>query len=150
VDGELRRAVEATAGRGRPGQGWRMGRVGRVGAVHEILRRRDGSAEQAVRQSQAKRVGQAVRRAGRGGRRVQPTRVRTGVRQDGGRCATVVGRPATQRCGRRRRPVNVVVRPDHRGRHPGRLAARPVQLAAKRQDRQVNGRKQRNRQMRFG
>jgi len=93
VDGELRRAVATAAGRGRSAQRRRRGWVGRVGAVHEILRRRYGSAEQAVRQSEAQRVGQTVPRPGHVSRRVQSTRVRTGVRQDGGRGATAAGRP---------------------------------------------------------
>jgi len=150
VDGELRRAVEAAAGRGRSAQRRRLGRLGRVGAVHENLRRWDGRAEQAVRQSQAKRGGPTVSRAGHGGRGVQPTRVRTGVRQDGGRGATFAGRQDAQRGGHCRRPVDSVVRPVDRGRCPGRFAESPVRLAAKRQDRYVGGRRRRQRQMHFG
>lgn len=94
VDGELRRTVATTAGPRRPVQGRRLGRVVRLGTVHEDVRRRDGSAEPAVRQSQAEHVGPTVRGPGHGDGRLQRARVRARVGENSGRCAPAVGRPA--------------------------------------------------------
>lgn len=135
MDGELRRAVATAARRGRSAQRRRLGRVVRVGTVHEDLRRRNGRAQPAVRQSQAERVGQAVRGPGHGGGRVQRTRVRTGVGEDGGRGAPATDWPAAPQCGGRgRRPADGVLRPARRGRCQGRLSARPVRLAPQRKN----------------
>lgn len=132
VDGELRRAVAAGAGHGRGAARRRLGRVGRLGAVHEDVRRRDGRARPPVRPAQAQHGGQAVRGPGRGGGRVQRAPVRPAVGPHGGRGAPATGRPVAQRGRRGRPPVDDVVRPAGRGRDQGRLAARRVRVAAQR------------------
>lgn len=130
VDGELRRAVAAAAGRGRPAQGRWLERLGRLGRVHENVWRRDGRTSPAVRPAQAQLRGQAVRGPGHGGRQVQRTRVRTGVRPDGGHGARAAGGRGAQRGGGGRRPADRAVRPVNSGRREGRLAPRPIRLAA--------------------
>jgi len=133
VDGELRRAVAAAAERGRAAQGRRLERVGRVGAVHEDLRRRHGRAPPSVRQSQAQHPGEAVRGPGHDGGQVQPTRVRTVVGPHDGRGAPGAGCPREQRGGCSRRQAVDVVRQAHRGSRQSGFAARQIRVAAQRQ-----------------
>lgn len=99
VDGQLRRAVAATAGLGRAAAGRRLERMGRMGAVHESVRRRHGRAASAVRQPHAEHVGPAVCGPGHGDGPVQPARVRPRVGSDGGHGAPSARRRVEQRGG---------------------------------------------------
>lgn len=132
VDGQLRRAVAAGAGHGRPAAGRRLGRVGRLEAVYEDLWRRDGRARPPVRQAQAQHGGQAVRGPGHCRGRMQRAPVRPAVGPHGDRGSSTAGRPVVQPGRRGRPPVFDVVRPAHRGRGQSRLAARRVRVAAQR------------------